>query len=128
MGPRRQLHRIATSLLVAASLLFSQVALANYLCPVAEAPDRAAALMAEGEPCSGMDPVTPVLCHQFAADAYESIEAVKVTAPTLPVIVQVLILPLTPDSAEAMKLPFSTAPDIRPPPEPVFLQTLRLRV
>lgn len=123
-----QQHRFTTTLVVVLTMLFSQLALANYVCPGASAPEQVVAMMAAGEPCSGMDEAAPVLCHQFAADASQSFEGAKLATPTLPGIVQLLVLPFMLDSASAVALPFSTTSEARPPPEPVFLQTLRLRV
>jgi len=121
-------RRFTTTLAVVLTMLFSQLALANYVCPGAPAPEQIAAMMVAGEPCSGMDEAAPVLCHQFGADATQSFEAAKLAAPTLPGIVQFVVLPVVLDSASLVALPFSTTSDARPPPEPVFLQTLRLRV
>jgi hypothetical protein len=75
-----------------------------------------------------MDASAPVLCHQHATDASQSFEMAKVATPTLPIVVQVLLVPLLLDSPQAASLPFSDRPEARPPPDPVFLQTLRLRV
>ena len=83
--------------------------------------------MAAGLPCDGEDPATPVLCHQHATDASQTFEIAKVAAPSLPAIVQVLVLPTLPDASAG--LPASgDRPEAQPPPDPVFLQTLRLRV
>jgi hypothetical protein len=128
MTCRRPLPRCVTSLFVVASLLFSQLALANYICPGTAGVERTSEMMASGTPCDGMDPAAPVLCRQNATDASQSFEIVKVAAPTLPIVVQVLVLPLLLDSAQAVSLPFSARPEAQPPPDPVFLQTLRLRV
>lgn len=125
--PSRQ-RRFTTAFAVVLTMLFSQLALANYVCPGASVPEQVATMMAAGEPCSGMDEAAPVLCHQFAADATQSFEAAKLAVPTLPGIVQLLVLPFMLDSAGAVALPFSTTSEARPPLEPVFLQTLRLRV
>ena len=128
MGFRRRIQRCTTSLFVVVSLLFSQLALANYICPAKAALDGMTEMMAAGTPCSGMDESTPVLCHQHSTDASQSVEMAKVATPTLPIVVQVLVIPLLLDSAQAASLPFSGRPEAQPPPDPVFLQTLRLRV
>ena len=59
--PRHFAHRLTTALVVVLSLLFSQLALANYVCP--EQADAAAmrASMASGQPCEGMDKARPAL-------------------------------------------------------------------
>ncbi len=86
-----------------------------------------AAAMASGEPCEGMDAAQPVLCHQSAADMSLSFEPVKVATPSLPAVVQVLIVPVALVS-ESPDLRLFRAPKQRPPPDPVFLATRRLRV
>lgn len=121
-------RRYAISWIVVVATLFSQLALAHYVCPKASAPEQVMAMMVAGEPCSGMDEAAPVLCHQFGADATPSCEVAKQAAPTLPGIVQVVVLPLVLDFASLVAPPFGTTSDARPPPGPVFLQTLRLRV
>ncbi|MCY7299082.1 MAG: Cd(II)/Pb(II)-responsive transcriptional regulator [Ilumatobacteraceae bacterium] len=128
MNSRPALPRCVTSLFLVMSLLFSQLALANYVCPGEGNAVPMPEVMASGMPCDGMDSSAPVLCHQYAADASQSFEMAKVATPTVPMVVQVLVLPLLLDSARAASLPFSDRPEARPPPDPVFLQTLRLRV
>jgi hypothetical protein len=125
---RRPIHRLAAALFVATSLLFSQLAMANYSCPAAAKPAAMAEMMARGAPCDGMDTAQPALCHQQATSAPQSFEAVKVPAPSLPMVIQVLHLPLILDAAETVAIPPADTPEARPPPAPIFLATLRLRV
>lgn len=125
---RRHAHRLTTAFFVVLSLLFSQLALANYVCPGEADAVAMSDMMASGESCEGMDEAQPVLCFQHAADAAQSFEAVKVPAPSLPMIVQVLVLPLVLDALQASDLPEVATPETRPPPDPLFLSTLRLRV
>ena len=125
---RRPVHRLTATIFVVLSLLFSQLALANYVCPGQADAAAVAAMMAAGEPCEGMDPAQPVLCHQHSAGAAQSFEAVKLPAASVPMVVQVLVLPLVLDAVEAEALPAASAPEARPPPDPLFLATLRLRV
>jgi hypothetical protein len=125
---RRTIHRLTTTFFVALSLLFAQLALANYVCPGRADPAAMAAQMAAGEPCAGMDQAQPVLCHQHAAGAAQSFETVKPPAASLPMIVQVLVVPLVLQAAEAETLPATSTRETRPPAEPLFLATLRLRV
>jgi len=125
---RRHLHRLTTTFFVVLSLLFSQLALANYVCPGQVDAAAMAEMMAAGEPCEGMDQAQPVLCHQHSAGAAQSFEAVKLPAASVPMVVQVLVLPLVLDAVEAETLPAASAPEARPPPDPIFLSTLRLRV
>ena len=126
---RRRLHRLTTSFFVAVSLLFSQLALANYVCPGATDVVVMAEMTAAGVPCDGLDQAQPTLCHQHSAGVAQSFEAVKVPAPSLPAIVQVLVVPLVLDAVEAVDAPLAaTGSDEHPPPDPLFLSTLRLRV
>jgi hypothetical protein len=70
----------------------------------------------------------PVLCYQHAADMSLSFEPVKLATPSLPAIVQVLVMPLVLVS-EGHALPVQAVPERQhPPPDPVFLATRRLRV
>jgi hypothetical protein len=125
---RRSIHRLTTTIFVVLSLLFSQLALANYVCPGQVNAAAMAEMMASGEPCEGMDQAQPVLCHQHSAGAVQSFEAVKLPAASLPMVVQVLVMPLVLQAVEAEALPATSAPEARPPPDPLFLSTLRLRV
>ena len=126
---RRRLHRLTTTFFVAVSLLFSQLALANYVCPGATDVVVMAEMTAAGVPCDGLDQAQPTLCHQHSAGVAQSFEAVKVPAPSLPAIVQVLVVPLVLDAVEAVDVPLAaTGSDEHPPPDPLFLSTLRLRV
>ncbi len=127
MFRHRRPFRCLTGFFLVLSLLFSQLALANYVCPGQS--DRAAmAAMTAGEPCQGMDDIQPVLCHQHGTGSSQAVEQLKAAAPTLPALVQVLFL-LSPDlSSRALTLPVSGKPEVRPPPDPLFLSTLRLRV
>ena len=124
---RHRLHRIATALLVVISLLFSQLALASYVCPGMPEAAAMAAAMAAGEPCEGMDAAQPVLCHQHSADMSLSFEPVKVAAPSLPAVLHVLVVPAV-LASDGDHLPSRVHPDERPPPDPVYLETRRLRV
>jgi hypothetical protein len=124
----RFLNRLTTTFFVVLSLLFSQLALANYVCPGQADAAAMAEMMAAGEPCEGIDQAQPVLCHQHSAGAAQSFEAVKLPVASLPMVVQVLVLPLVLDAVEAETLPATSAPEARPPPDPIFLSTLRLRV
>ena len=125
---RRALHRLTTTLFVVLSLLFSQLVLANYVCPAEADAAAMAEMMAAGQPCEGMDEAQPVLCHQHSAGAAQSFEAVKLPVATLPMLVQVLVMPSLLQAAEAEALPATSPPETRPPPDPIFLSTLRLRV
>lgn len=114
------------------ALLFSQLALANYLCPGTESRSGQAMAMemAPGEPCEGMasDTSQPALCFQHCTSAPQSSDAVKVPTLSLPAVVQVLLVPLTIDQARQDANAFAAAGEAQPAPEPIFLSTLRLRV
>ena len=123
----RQRSRRMTSWVMVVALLFSQLALASYVCPGTTASEQMSEKMARGMPCDGDDPAMPVLCHQHATDASQSFEMAKVAAPSLPVVVQMLVVPVAPDRARPLAVPFGERPEAQPPPDPLFLQTLRLR-
>ncbi|MGE0671423.1 MAG: hypothetical protein AB7O64_00055 [Methylibium sp.] len=110
------------------SLLFSQLALASYVCPQEADVEAMAAMLEAGQPCEGMDLQQPVLCHQHSADPAKSFEAVKLPVAGLPAVVQVLELPLVLEAAEARAVPPTASSEAHPPPDPLFLSTLRLRV
>ena len=125
---RRRLHRRTTAFFVVLSLLFSQLALASYVCPQEANVETMAAMMEAGQPCEGMDPEQPALCHEHAAPAAKTFEAVKLPVVGLPAFAQVLELPLALNALEAQAVPPMASSDARPPPDPLFLCTLRLRV
>lgn len=127
MRTHRQRSRCLTSLLLVVALLFSQLALASYVCPALSADERMSETMASGMPCDGDDPSMPVLCHQHATDASQSFQMAKVAAPSLRTVGQMLVLPSLPDWARRLLVPFGERPEAQPPPDPLFLQTLRLR-
>jgi len=122
---RRRLRRPTTAFFVVLSLLFSQLALAQYVCPQEADVEAMAALMAAGTPCAGTDPQQPALCHEHAVDPGKTFEAVKLPTVSLPAVVHVLELPLV---REARAVPPPASFEVRPPPDPLFLSTLRLRV
>ena len=129
---RRSVRRLATSFLVVLSLLFSQLALANYVCPTGDSGESAPAVMemAPGQPCEGMasDQDQPVLCLQHCTNAPQSFDAVKLPSISLPAVVQVFLIPLVTDAADQQAQAYANEGEAQPPPEPIFLSTLRLRV
>ena len=130
---RRPAQRLTTACFVVLALLFSQLALANYMCPAAPADAEVAAMeMVPGMPCEEMDAQMdenqPVLCHQHCANPAQSFEPLSTPGVSLPAIVQVLVVPLVQDGASAESRIFADLGRGRPPPEPLFLSTLRLRV
>lgn len=125
---RRSTRRLTTTFFVVLSLLFSQLALARYVCPQQSDPTAMAAMMAAGVPCEGMDQDQPGLCAEHSSSTVQSFEAVKVPTVSLPMLVQVLELPPVPDAGEAATIPVAATTEAQPPPDPLFLSTLRLRV
>jgi hypothetical protein len=127
MFPRRRRLDRKTIVFVVLSLLFSQLALANYLCPAEAPPPPMAAMMAAGVPCEEMDASQPTLCHQHAADPGQVVQAAQVLSPSLPAVLQVLVIrPVL--FTDAVAIPRASTPEAQPPPDPIFLATLRLRV
>lgn len=124
---RRRVHRLSTTLFVVLSLLLAQLALARYVCPQQADMQAMLAMMEAGQPCDGMDPQQPALCHQHAADPAGAFEVLKLPA-VAPAIVQVRALPLLPDLQPSCAAPPAAFSGCRPPPDPVFLATRRLRV
>lgn len=128
MFGRRHRHRCTTAFFVVLALLFSQLALASYVCPGTPDAESMAQKMAAGTPCESRDIVQPVLCFQHAADLALSFEPVKLATPSLPAIVQLVVMPLVLVS-EGHAFPAQAVPERQhPPPDPVFLATRRLRV
>lgn len=134
---RRSVHRLTTTFFVVLSLLFSQLALANYVCPPAvSAPDQPAIEMGAGEPCESMamdtgkpmDQEQPVLCHQHCANVPQSFDPVQVPSVSLPAVVLVLVVPTMLDAGDSEAALAADTGQARPPPDPLFLSTLRLRV
>ena len=128
---KRRRRRLITALFVAVSLLFSQLALASYVCPGgmdAQAMAAMAAMADADSPCEGMDAGQPVLCHQHCADPAKNVEAVKLPVAAPPAVAQVLEWPAVSEADAALAFPPAAAAQARPPPDPIFLSTLRLRV
>jgi len=127
MFSRRHLVGGKTSVFVVLSLLISQLTLANYLCPAEVPTQDMASMMAAGTPCEEMDKTQPALCHQHAADPGQVVQAAQVLAPSLPAVIQVLVMrPVL--FSDAVAVPRASTPEAQPPPDPIFLATLRLRV
>jgi hypothetical protein len=127
---RRPVSRLFTAFLVVLSLLFSELALANYVCPTGMVGEEVAMEMAPGEPCEGMasDRDQPVLCYQHCANVPQSFDPVQVPAVSLPAVVLVLLVPAVLDNEATESAVMADAGQARPPPDPLFLSTLRLRV
>jgi hypothetical protein len=126
---RTAARRTCTAIVAVMVLLFSQMVLAGYLCPTGSVQEQPAMEMAPGEPCEGMgaDPGQPVLCYQHCTNAPQSADGLKVPSVSLPAVVQVLLVPVKIDSAHQVGF-LANALEAQPPPDPLFLSTLRLRV
>lgn len=125
---RRRLLRLITASFAVLSLLFAQLALASYVCPLQADAAAMAPMMDAGGPCADMDEQQPALCHQHCAEPAKTFEAVKLPVAGLPAVIRVLELPLRLDDLLVRSLPPAATPETRPPPDPLFLSTLRLRV
>jgi len=126
---RLRSHRLTITLFVVFSLLFSQLALAQYACPQQARMGAMATMAASGPSCEGMDAQQPSLCHQHAADPGKTCEAMKqLPDVSVPAVVQVIELPLVPEDQGVRGVPPMGSSEVPPPPEPLFLATLRLRV
>jgi hypothetical protein len=131
-------HRSLTAFLAVLALLWSQLALAAYACPGTGENSAASAMserMAAGEPCDGMtgtvEAAQPALCHQHCADAPQSAATAQLPMPMLPMLLQAWPAPWRlVHLALAAPLPAqrSAGVALRPPPNPLFLATSRLRV
>ena len=128
MFPLRHLLGRKSIVLVVLSLLLSQLALANYLCPAEASPQAMTALTASGVPCEEMDQTRPALCHQRAVDPGQVVQAAQVLSPSLPVLIQVLAVRPVLSATDAVAIPPASTAEAQPPPDPIFLATLRLRV
>ncbi len=117
-----------TAFCVVFSLLFSQLALARYVCPTRIDASPMADMAASRMPCEAMDEAQPVLCHQHAVDAAQAFEVLKVVSPSLPAVIQVLVSPVALEPTDAGRAIRLATAEAQPPPDPLFLSTLRLRV
>src|SRR4051794_13630851 len=115
---RNAARRLRITAVVVLSLLFSQLALASYVCPGEEDVAAMAQMMAAGVPCEGMDPTLPVPCHQHFADAAQSSESAKLPALTAPAVLQVLLVPLQLEPVQVNDRPRGNLSEARPPPDP----------
>lgn len=130
---RLRVRRFTTVVLMMVSLLFMQLAVAQHACQLAGSDEDmpVAMEMAPGQPCHDMDAdlgARPALCHHHCENAAQSFEPVKLPSLTLPAIVQVLLVPLSIDGTAQQVGVHVSRDEARPPPSPVFLSTLRLRV
>ena len=126
---RRTARRTLTALVAVFSLLFAQLALARYACPAQSGAAAMRAMVEAGMPCEGLDAAQPALCHRHSADPAQSPGVLKLPAPTAPALLQVITHPLFCAIEPALRaVPVAATFEARPPPDPLFLATLRLRV
>jgi hypothetical protein len=128
----RHRSRRLTPFIVAVALLFAQLAWASYVCPATATADTMvggmAARMAAGAPCAGMDEAQPALCHQHAHDPAQPLESAKPPVVLAAALLQTAQAGCQPvDDAVPTPLAWARC-EPRPPPDPVFLTTRRLRV
>ncbi len=124
----RSLVKRKTLFVLVLSLLLSQMALASYLCPVQTPAPVMTNMQDMGAPCEGMDPVQPVLCHRHIADSGQVVQLAQLVAPSAPALIQVLVMPAVLDAGASVPIGRAAPREAWPPPDPVFLSTLRLRV
>jgi hypothetical protein len=78
-------HRLITVLVALASLLFMQLAVAGYACPVGSKVSEVATMAEAGMPCAGemaiMDADQPGLCHAHCQSAHQTADKVQVPTP-----------------------------------------------
>jgi hypothetical protein len=118
--------RLITALLMLVSLLYAQLAVAAYACPLQSgAPTKAAmavASMAEMPGCTemGMDKSRPALCGAHCDAGHQSADtpAAPVVAPFIPCALELVLPPLAQAAAafasasESLPLTRSTAPPL----------------
>ena len=125
---RRRLQRLTATLVAVTSLLLSQLALASYVCPALADALVMAEMRASGQPCDGTDPEQPALCHEHMASPGKTFEAVKLPTASPPIVFQMLVLPLGIEPALTFVISSGATAKAWPPPDPLFLSTLRLRI
>ena len=133
---RQQAHRLTTTIFVVFAMLFSQLALANFVCasqPAEAAPAAVSAMeMAPGMPCAEMgsasDEGQSVLCHQHCSNAPQSLDPGKLPGVSLPAVLHMFVVSLVLDSGADESAIHALVAQFRPPSDPVFFSTLRLRV
>lgn len=81
----KQRHRLITVLFALFSLLFSQFALATYVCPLDAAKADMAAMAEAAMPCAGdmaQDTEQPGLCHAHCQSQEQSADKVQSPSPS----------------------------------------------
>lgn len=123
---RRRHRRLLVALCAVVSLVFSQLAAAGYRCPTV-APAMAM-VMPEGVPCKGMDEEQPTLCFQSMHGVLKTVDRTGTPVAVAPATVLYLLYAVEPRSHAGRVGASIPSTSERPPPDPRFLETLRLRV
>ncbi|MFC0170751.1 hypothetical protein ACFFKC_22045 [Pseudoduganella danionis] len=78
--------RFVAAIIAVFSLLFTQLAVASYVCPGMSMPERATMTADAGMPpmanCTGMDKAQPSLCHAYGHTGHQSLD--KPDLPQIP--------------------------------------------
>jgi hypothetical protein len=81
----RRRHRFVTVLFALCSLLFMQLAVAGYVCPMGAKAGEVAAMTEAGLPCAGemaaADTDQPGLCHAHCQSGQQAADKVQVPTP-----------------------------------------------
>ncbi|MBI2770418.1 MAG: hypothetical protein HYX47_12400 [Burkholderiales bacterium] len=80
----RRRHRVITVLVALFSLLFMQLAVAGYACPVESNVAETMSMAEAGMPCAGemvKDTEQPSLCHAHCQGAQQTVEKVQTPTP-----------------------------------------------
>lgn len=83
----RRRHRLTSVLLALCSLLFMQLAIAGYACPVGAGKSETVAMAVAGMPCASeasfrMDSEQPGLCNAHCQSSRHTVDKVQAPAPT----------------------------------------------
>jgi hypothetical protein len=119
----RRRCRLMTVLFALVSLLFMQLAVAGYACPMDGQADEMAAMAQAGIPCAGeMSPIDtqqPALCYAHCQSDQQAVDKVQTAMPVIAVspgfayvLEPIRVSSPTPRAAQAPLLWRSTAPPI----------------
>ena len=125
---RRHFHRCLTAIVVALAMLASPLALANYRCAGPFDAAMMAAMANTGVPCPGMDRAESALCQLDPGETMGAFQELRLPVAFLAVLMHVLELPRATEADGAEAIPVAATAEAQPPPDPLFLSTLRLRV
>lgn len=81
----RRRHRLIAVLFALVGLLFMQLAVAGYACPIDARVSEVAAMAEAGMPCAGdmacVDTEQPGLCHEHCQSAQQTVEKIQTPTP-----------------------------------------------